>query len=241
MSLSIERVGEGVPLVLFHGWGSDSQVWHTILEEITPFFEVFLVDLPGFGQTSQLDWHDFKNSLVAGLPSQFSVAGWSLGGLYATRLAIELPRRVTKLLNIASSPKFTEDMDWPGIPKNQMAQFSENLKADPLSTRAEFIEMQTRRSHPQDTDHSSYAGSMDGLALGLRTLSQWNLLDKLNGICCKTAYLFGGLDPIVPHKTMKALQNKFPQFQYQMFKRSGHMPFMECPELFVSWIKESAL
>lgn len=66
---------------------------------------MYLVDLPGFGNSGLVGWEDFKKCLLRYLPQEFALIGWSLGGLYATRLALETDR-CSHLLNIAASPCF---------------------------------------------------------------------------------------------------------------------------------------
>ncbi|MFT6300141.1 MAG: malonyl-CoA O-methyltransferase, partial [Saprospiraceae bacterium] len=39
------------PLVLIHGWGSDSHTWDLILPELMKNFNVLAIDLPGFGES----------------------------------------------------------------------------------------------------------------------------------------------------------------------------------------------
>ena len=37
------------PLVLIHGWGSDSKTWSLILPELRKHLNIITIDLPGFG------------------------------------------------------------------------------------------------------------------------------------------------------------------------------------------------
>ena len=49
MELVFERRGDGEPLVLLHGIGSRWQVFEAVLEVLASEFEVWAVDMPGFG------------------------------------------------------------------------------------------------------------------------------------------------------------------------------------------------
>ena len=49
MELVFERRGVGEPLVLLHGIGSRWQVFEPVLDLLTSEFEVWAVDMPGFG------------------------------------------------------------------------------------------------------------------------------------------------------------------------------------------------
>ncbi len=52
--LSHHRAGNGEPLVLIHGLGSQWQVWRPLFELLTPQRDVIAVDLPGFGDSPAL-------------------------------------------------------------------------------------------------------------------------------------------------------------------------------------------
>ena len=130
MNIHLTSYGQGIPLVFFHGWGFDSQIWLPLVPELKAFYHVILVDLPGFGLTSMMDWFEFKTKLLASLPHQFALVGWSMGGLYSMRLALEEPERVNYLLNIATSPRFLSDNLWPGLSKEVLFNFYNKLLAN---------------------------------------------------------------------------------------------------------------
>lgn len=102
MSLHIRTKGQGHPLVLFHGFGFDSSIWSPIESKLSSKYQLYLVDLPGFGRSELMPWDEFSQKLYATLPNQFALLGWSMGGLYATKMAYESPSRVSHLINIAS-------------------------------------------------------------------------------------------------------------------------------------------
>ncbi len=54
MGLAFERHGSGPPLVLLHGVGHRRQAWGAVLERLTPYRDVVLVDLPGHGESPPL-------------------------------------------------------------------------------------------------------------------------------------------------------------------------------------------
>lgn len=115
MNVNIRSYGEGLPLVFFHGWGFDSRIWLPLVPQLSRDYQIILIDLPGFGHTPIMEWELFKKFLLEQLPKHFALIGWSMGGLYAIRLAVEEPDRVYKLINIASSPRFLYTDLWPGV------------------------------------------------------------------------------------------------------------------------------
>ncbi|HRD68522.1 MAG TPA: alpha/beta fold hydrolase [Legionella sp.] len=232
MNVNIYNEGRGTPLVFFHGWGFDGSIWHSLLPYLIKSYHVYLVDLPGFGLTPMMNWDEFKSDLLKKLPTNFALAGWSLGGLYATRLAIEEPARVLKLLNIASSPRFPTDDLWPGIAPNVFTQFFSNLSRDSKQTLQNFLLLQL-----QENNVSFSLGippSESGLASGLNILHRWDLREKLKSINIPVYYMFGRLDSITPVKTMNVMQSHYPDFKYKIFNKSAHMPFLSETDLFIT-------
>jgi len=230
----VTRTGAGAPLVLFHGWGFDSQVWNPILPMLAGYYDVYCVDLPGFGQSPFMDWASFKQSVLNQLPEKFAVMGWSLGGLVATYFAIEASSRVTHFINIASSPYFVGDSQWPGIPKENLKTFYQRLKHDPQRLLSEFIALQLRGK----TNLSSASPTLEGLKAGLDCLLFWDFRMDLNRLLIPGLYLFGRLDAIIPQKTMQVMQLHYPKFSYVMFSKAAHALFISHPDLCVASIRE---
>jgi pimeloyl-ACP methyl ester carboxylesterase len=46
-----ERVGEGKPVLVLHGWGDSSKGWRAFQQDLAKSYDVVVVDLPGFGGT----------------------------------------------------------------------------------------------------------------------------------------------------------------------------------------------
>jgi pimeloyl-[acyl-carrier protein] methyl ester esterase len=235
MNINLTKQGEGIPLVLFHGWGFDSQIWDSLLSQIQCSYSLITVDLPGFGLTPLMEWSQFKNQLLTQLPKQCIVLGWSMGGLYATRLALEEPSRVRGLINVASSPCFLLTEDWPGISKEIFSNFYKNLLKDSEATLEEFIRLQTNQNRLNVC--LGKLPTPEGLKLGLEILGTWDFREQLKQIKLPTCYMFGRLDPIVPLTTMKIMKKIYPEFNYIFFNQAAHMPFLSHRDLFIKELK----
>ena len=221
--------GQGQPLVLFHGWGFDLHVWSALLPYLTDRYQLSLVDLPGFGLTPPMAWDVFKQALLAQLPAQFAIAGWSMGGLFATRLAVEEKARVSRLVNIASSPRFLREAQWPGIDGLVFNQFYDELVNDPEQTLNQFI---TSQGHPEALVAKGQRPTMQGLQMGLDVLLTWDLRQAVAKLEMPVCYMYGRLDAITPRQMMPMMQTRYPHFHYVMFRKSAHMPFLTDPSAF---------
>ena len=108
MPLVYDRTGDGNPLILIHGLGSNRRVWDAPLGLLSRERDVIAVDLPGFGDSPELETvptpaalADSVEELITELGlSKPAVAGNSLGGL----ISLELARRGTVSSATALSP-----------------------------------------------------------------------------------------------------------------------------------------
>lgn len=109
-TLNHHRIGQGEPLVLIHGVGSQWQVWDPVLEPLARERDVIALDLPGFGGSAPLPPGTAPNvsalaDAVAGTLDALGieeplVVGNSLGGW----IALELAKRGITRSVVALSP-----------------------------------------------------------------------------------------------------------------------------------------
>lgn len=229
---NIITLGQGPALVFFHGFGFSHSIWLELANVLKTRYTLFLVDLPGFGDTPLMDWDAFKSELLEALPPRFALIGWSMGGLFATRLAIEESFRVSHLFNIATSPQFIKEHDWPGIEKPILDEFLASMIATPVKTLEQFIRLQL-------LNHSGpiplvLAPNTEGLTTGLNVLATWDLRPFLAELSMPVCYVFGRLDSIVSSKTMTVMQKYYPHMQYLLLAKSAHAPFLSHQDEFVN-------
>lgn len=238
MNINIHRYGDGFPLVFFHGWGFDSQVWLALVPKLKPYYQLILVDLPGFGHSPIMDWQLFKTVLLNQLPKKFALVGWSMGGLYAMHLALEESERVDFFISVTSSPRFLLDDSWPGISQEVFQGFYKKITDDPYATLSEFLDLHGLATHAKLQYLPDKLPSSEGLRFGLSILETWDFREELKQFAKPTYFMFGRLDPIVPVKTMRFMQIEYPKFNYMLFNRAAHMPFLSHMDLFVNEIRE---
>ena len=233
MNINVTIHGTGKPLVLFHGWGFDHQIWYPLLPILSAKYQLFLVDLPGFGLTPLMEWEPFKTKLLKQLPSNFAVGGWSMGGLFATRLAIEEPKRVSHMMSIASSPCFMREPKWPGVEVEIFKRFYQDLSIHPTTTLQQFMTLQLQ-GQPIPSSILEQTPTVSGLQAGLKLLLNWDLRQDLTQLRIPALYMFGRLDAITPRTTMAIMQKIYPHFDYHVFPKAAHAPFLSHQEQFIN-------
>lgn len=239
MNLHIQIKGKGLPLVLLHGWGFDHRIWLELAAVASNNYQLYLVDLPGFGLSPLMSWDEFKERLLMQLPQHFAIAGWSMGGLFATRLALEEQQRVSHLVNIASSPRFIKEKAWPGVDKAIFDNYFHNLAIDPGETISQFVTLQLGKQPKRY--QNQHMPKPESLKAGLEILADWDLRTDLVQLQKPACFMFGRLDAITPRVTMAAMQKRYPNFEYVMFSQAAHIPFLSHQDEFLTILEQFLL
>lgn len=110
-TMAYRHIGSGEnKLVLIHGFQSSSQFFEDLLESLDENIEVFAPDLIGYGESSYENKHKEMKEWAEDLKyfadslniDNFSLVGWSLGGLVAMDFVGIFPEKIKQLILIAS-------------------------------------------------------------------------------------------------------------------------------------------
>lgn len=238
MALYWQVSGQGQDLVLVHGWGMNGAVWQQTAAVLSAHFRVHVVDLPGYGHSADLhaaSLEEIAQALLVDAPRNAIWVGWSLGGLVATHIALHHTEYVSKLVTVASSPKFAaQEGGWRGIAPQVLATFTEQLVADFQLTIERFMALQAMGSPSARQDVKALKQAVlsrpqpnpQSLLAGLTLLAEVDLRDELQHISVPMLRLYGRLDGLVPAKVARDLNHLAPYSQMFMFEQSSHAPFM---------------
>lgn len=108
--------GDRPPLLLVHGFGASTDHWRKNIADLQQDFEVWAIDLLGFGRSAKPDWvysgelwqaqlHDFIEQVI-GQP--VAIAGNSLGGYAALCVAANHPDWIRGVVLLNSAGPFTD-------------------------------------------------------------------------------------------------------------------------------------
>ncbi len=104
------------PLLLIHGFGASTDHWRKNISELSQDFEVYAIDLLGFGRSQKPAWqysgelwrdqlHDF---ITENIQRPTVIAGNSLGGYSGLCVAAEYPQSVAGMILLNSAGPFTD-------------------------------------------------------------------------------------------------------------------------------------
>lgn len=245
------QAGNGPVLVLLHGWGSSSKIWHPCMSQLTKEFCVWCVDLPGHGENHDIRWDESVDEglalLAKTLPPRCSLIGWSLGGLYAQLYVNRHPERVMSLMLIASTPRFVSDNDWPhAMPMRTFQQFVKRYDASPQETLKQFTALQVLhgKSLKQVKQNLEQASScqqpeiiLSNIRWGLDWLLEIDLRKAYESIDLPIVLFHGENDQVSSMQAAEQTAKSSKHVQLCKVSRAGHVPFLSHSEQFIAQVK----
>lgn len=244
MSCFIETMGQGKPLVLLHGWGMNSAVWERITKRLSTRFRLYLVDLPGMGQSRAVypyHLHSLAEAIAEEIPGVSTILGWSLGGLVAQQIALNQPDRVEKLILVGTNPCFVSKPDWPhGIAARHFEQFNERFSENFNSTLLNFLTLQCM--HAKDARSTvrqlriafgaKPTPTQENLNQALDILLQTDLREEVGRMFQTTLIIHGDRDTLAPVSAAHWLAMHMQRAQLRVIAGAAHAPFLSHAEAF---------
>jgi pimeloyl-[acyl-carrier protein] methyl ester esterase len=238
--------------VLVHGWGMNARVFDALADLLTTDFEVRALDLPGHGGRAALavnTLQSWADDLARQLPDSAWLLGWSLGGQVAMRAALDHPHKISRLILLASTPKFVATKAWPrGMAAADLQDFGAALLADPEASLLRFLSLQTRGMPGQKTLLQNLRQTLlaapvarsEALAAGLAILRDTDLRAELPRLAQPTLVLHGALDTLTPPAAGTWLAETLPAAQHLEFSRAAHAPHLSHAEAVAAAIGQFA-
>jgi len=246
--IKVYQQGKGPALSMVHGWGMNSAVFEPLAEQLSGEFLITCADLPGHGQSvwSGDNFDRQVDELAAVLPDSV-LLGWSLGGLYALRLAKRYPQKFSKLILVSCNPCFVQRKDWAtAVDASVFNEFSSSLIKDWQSTIRRFLGLQmhgtseARSLIRQISQLLVKGGEPDPQAMqsGLDLLLKYDARQELKDVGIPLMEVLGQRDTLVPVKLAEQLALINPAIRVECLARSAHAPFLSHSDLFADLIRE---
>ncbi len=214
-------------LILLHGWAFNADIFASILPKLSVKYCLTLIDLPGHGRSDFVEGNldNWISAILPLIPKNADIAGWSLGGLVAIKLAQLTEAKSLHL--IASAPCLVNRKGWEYvIDKNNFAAFFQTLNSNVLTSLKNFIKLQLVGPKHLKIIYNSiekHPASTQALKQGLDILQTTDLRTKLISLASITNVILGQKDTLISAKIAH-------WFNRQKIKttilETGHLPFL---------------
>ena len=250
MSCHVEIIGQGQPLVMIHGWGMHSGVWQPLIKRLSAKYMLYLVDLPGMGNSRPVEPYHLYNladEVAEVIPGVSDVLGWSLGGLVAQRIALNQPDRIRRLVLVGSTPKFVSAPDWPaGVDPANFSAFAESVNHDYKAAILQFLTLQCMQSSDKRATIKQLRASFDTrptptqttLQRALHILLESDLRAEIANIRKPTLLIHGDRDTLTPVQAAHWMMQQLPHGFLRVISGAAHAPFLSHSDQFVEALNQ---
>ena len=245
IDLNVVDRGQGMPLLLAHGFPLDHTMWHAQIDELSKTQRVIAPDLRGFGASQvtagTVTMEQFADDLTLLLDAldvtePVVFCGLSMGGYVAWQFWRRHASRLKALVLCDTKAK----ADTPEAAAGRMKMVEHVLSAgaevvadampaklfapDTFQRQPQIVEevKQTiRRTHPE-----SIAAALRGMA------ARPDMSGELRQMAVPALVIVGEHDSISPVDEMREIANSLPRSQFVVISAAGHMSPLEEPARF---------
>lgn len=242
-----ERLGRGEPLLLLHGLGHRRQAWDPVVRALAERYEVFALDLPGFGQSAAPDpdrpfgISSLVDTVQAWCESHGlhrpHVVGNSLGGAVALELGARgLASSVTALAPIG----FTSALEMLG--SRLLVGGMHVATRVPAKVWHTVIDSRPVRALTTLALHGRLRDPGGGLSrLDLAVVTRGSTYTRLapevvrysfgggRGLACPTTIAWGEDDRVLPIRALARVLAAIPHARQVRLMGCGHVPMENDP------------
>jgi pimeloyl-ACP methyl ester carboxylesterase len=262
-----DRHPQRPPLLLIHGFGASTDHWRKNIAGLSRDFEVWAIDLLGFGRSAKPDWqysgdlwrdqlHEFITKVI-GRPAV--LAGNSLGGYSALCVAAQRPESAVGLVLLNSAGPFTEMQltSRPDPLRQTMGKLMQTFLLQPLPSfllfqyvRQRWVIRRTLENVYLDksaiTDQliediyrpSCDPGAVKVFASVFKAPRGEKIDVLLNQLTCPLLLLWGEGDPWMNARERGAqFRQHYPQL-IEHYLQAGHCPHDEVPDQVNALLRE---
>ncbi len=239
--LEVEDHGEGVPVILLHGFPLSSEMWTPVRTAIEQVARLVTPDLRGFGG-SDAPVGDYGMETLAGDVLQladrlglqrFVLGGHSMGGYVALRLADRQPDRLAGLVLVdtkaapdTGEARARRDEAIARIGRGEREAFLDGFVANLFGRSSK------ERAPRQIAEMRAIAGAIPdhvlaGCVAGMRDRADSSgLLARLD---IPALVVVGEEDAITPREVGEAMASALPHARLAVIPLAGHTPSVERP------------
>ncbi len=241
VTLEVEDHGEGVPVILLHGFPLSSAIWTPVRTAVEQAARLITPDLRGFGSSDQpatgYGIEDLAGEVIrladALKVDRFVLGGHSMGGYVALRVAAAWPERLAGLILVdtraeADAPegRRRRDVGIAQIVAGDAAGFLDEFVAGlvgPSSTKRAPRVIAELRAIAAEAAPEALAGCLAGMRDRLDSSALLPTLDV------PALVVVGQEDSLTPVASSRAMAAALPMATLVEIPSAGHTPSMERP------------
>lgn len=242
-SLYYETHGQGFPLVLIRGLGSNLEHWYEQVPAFSRAYEVIVLNNRGIGQSGDpggsLSIKDMAGDVAALIDAagggRAHVLGISMGGMIAQELALGWPEKVAGLV-LAATHCGGKHKVLPTAETMELFAKLMNGKdfAEQMEGRKALFARETLQNRPDILERyaqvaAAYEPPPEVMKRQWMAIQEFDAYDRLPEISAPTLVLAGADDLLVPLGNAEILAQRIPGARLRVIPQAGHQLVIERP------------
>ncbi len=237
ISTQYQKIGQGEPILFLHGWGCDWQIWSPVIGELSKTHQLFLLDLPAFGESENppLTWKstDYLTWLADFCQQEhltkFILVGHSFGGKISALFAESFPQLLHKLILV----------DAAGLPaplstiKKAQVQLLNLIPESLKSAVPNKLKMKLLAVTHSATDHFNSSPAQRQI---LKNTIREHIAAKLKKISTPTLLIWGENDDATPLSQAREFAHQIADSKLVIIPGAGHFVFVDKTQDFINQI-----
>lgn len=234
-TVTISPKATALELVLLPGWGFGPTVFEPVLRVGSgPRSSLRRTEIRSLAGPELLAQH-WPDAFASQLPPACDLLGWSLGGQLAMEIAAKYPKRVRRLVLVATTPCFVRRRGWnAAMPRATFEDFVWRTAQDTKAALQFFAGLTARGDRNERVvlrklrKALAEGGQPDALSLraGLNFLRDTDSRKSAAAIRAPTLVIHGTRDRLVPVAAGGWLTARIPGARFVAMQGAAHAPFL---------------
>lgn len=245
--MTVTGRADGPVLLLAHGFGCDQNMWRAVVPVLAQNFRVVLFDYVGSGRSDLSAWSEPRYSSLEGYAldvldiceelelRDVTFVGHSVSAMVGVLAAAEAPRRFSRLVMVAPSPRYIDEDGYRGgFSADDIGELLESLESNYLGWSAAMAPVimgnADRPELGQELTASFCATDPDMARVFARTTFMSDSREDLKSVAVPTLVLECLQDVIAPREVGAYVHAAIPGSRLVTLKATGHCPQLSAPQ-----------
>lgn len=254
-NVSVTGRVDGPVVLLAHGFGCDQNMWRLVAPTLARDYRVVLFDYVGSGGADTSAWDERRYSTLEGYASDVlevcdeldlrdvTFVGHSVSAMVGVLAAAKAPRRFSRLVMVAPSPRYIDEDGYRGgFSADDIDELLESLESNYLgwsAAMAPVIMGNPERPELGEELTTSFCATDPAMArVFARTTFLSDSRDDLKKVTVPTLVLECSQDVIAPREVGAYVHAAIPGSRLITLEATGHCPQLSAPQATAAAITE---
>ena len=232
--------GNGIPLVLVHGFLGSSDMWEPQINFFKDNFRVIAPALPGFGNSSAINSCNSIECMAKTILSllekkeikNFNLLGHSMGGMIVQEIAKLAGDKILKLICYGTGPIGNIPGRFETIDQSRKKLKINGLENTTYRIATTWFIEKEKAKYFYLCEEAGKQTSIEAADNGLIAMKNWNGVKNLQNIKNETLIVWGDQDKAYNFNQVKILSDNIPNNDLKIFKGCSHNVHLERPNEF---------